>query len=149
MYKNKCMIYYFFKDNGRNFSVNRSSGNMLTHALLSFQFFTYGFIQIRFGLFDFFCFCVMSKKYNLLKLELVMAWFLVQSTINLSYQESNLSLIAPCDYWLIISFFQSHCLLSSTSKNKGLKRISKSAANVVFSGPQSLFFPSNVLKLTI
>ena len=42
-----------------------------------------------------------------------------------------------------------HCLLSSTSKNKGLKRISKSAANVVFSGPQSLFFPSNVLKLTI
>ena len=35
-------------------SVNRSSenGNMLSHALLSFLFFSHGFIQIRFGLFE-------------------------------------------------------------------------------------------------
>ena len=46
-----------------------------------------------------------------------------------------------------------HCLLFSTSKNKDLKRISKSATSVVlalnFSGTQSLLLPSNVLKLTI
>ena len=40
-----------------------------------------------------------------------------------------------------------HCLLFLKSKNKDLKRISKSAANVGLS--VSLFFHSNVLKLTI
>ena len=44
-----------------------------------------------------------------------------------------------------------HCILFSTSKNKDLKQILKSATDVAlnFSGPQNLFFPSNVLKLTI
>ena len=48
-------------------SVNRSSENMLSHALLSSLFFSHGFIQIRFGLFDFYCFCFMSNKYYLSK----------------------------------------------------------------------------------
>ena len=34
----------------------RCSENMLTHALLSLLFFSRGFIQIRFGNFDFFVF---------------------------------------------------------------------------------------------
>ena len=46
-----------------------------------------------------------------------------------------------------------HCLLFSTSENEDLKQILKSATDVVqhrnFSGPQSLFFLSNVLKLPI
>ena len=46
-----------------------------------------------------------------------------------------------------------HCLLFSTSKNKDLKRISKSATNVVlalkFLWTSKFVFPSNVSKLTI
>ena len=46
-----------------------------------------------------------------------------------------------------------NCLLFSTSKNKDLKRISKSATNVVlalkFPWASNFFFPSNVLKITI
>ena len=46
-----------------------------------------------------------------------------------------------------------HCLVFSTTKNKYLKGTSKSATNVVqhwnFSRSQSLFIPSNLLKLTI
>ena len=42
---------------------------MLTHALLSFVFFSHGFIQIHFGLFEFFvCFCFTSSRYYLSKL---------------------------------------------------------------------------------
>ena len=45
---------------------------MLTHALLSLLFFNHGFIQIRFGPFDFFvCFCFMSMKCYLSKLMLL------------------------------------------------------------------------------
>ena len=51
-------------------SVNRSSENKLTHAFLSFLFFSRGFIQIHFGLFDFFVF-VLSNKYYLSKLMLL------------------------------------------------------------------------------
>ena len=51
-------------------SVNRSSENKLTHAFLSFLCFSRGFIQIHFGLFDFFCF-VLSNKYYLSKLMLL------------------------------------------------------------------------------
>ena len=61
--------------------VNRSSGNMLTHALLSFHFFIHGFMQICFNLFKVFCFCFMSKKYCLSKLVLEFAWFRVQLMI--------------------------------------------------------------------
>ena len=48
-------------------SVNRSSEKMLSHALLSSLFFSHDFIQIRFALFEFFCFCFMSNKYYLSK----------------------------------------------------------------------------------
>ena len=48
-------------------SVNRSSENKLTQAFLWFLFFSHCFIQIRFGLFDFFAF-VLSSKYYLSKL---------------------------------------------------------------------------------
>ena len=50
-------------------SVNRSSENMLTHTLLSFLLFKHGFIQIRFGLFEFFSFCFISHKYYLILLD--------------------------------------------------------------------------------
>ena len=40
---------------------------MLLHTLLSFLFFSHGFIQIPFGLFDFFYFCFLSNKYYLSK----------------------------------------------------------------------------------
>ena len=36
---------------------------MLTHALLSLLIFSYGFTQIRSGLFEFFYFCFVSDKY--------------------------------------------------------------------------------------
>ena len=51
-------------------SVKRSSENKLTHAFLSFLFFSHCFIQIRFGLFDFSVF-VLSSKYYLSKLMLL------------------------------------------------------------------------------
>ena len=40
-----------FQDNAR---VNGSSKNMLAYVLLSFLVFEQGFIQIRFGIFEFF-----------------------------------------------------------------------------------------------
>ena len=39
---------------------------MLAHALLRLQFFEHGFIQIRFRIFEFFCFCLMNNKYFLI-----------------------------------------------------------------------------------
>ena len=42
---------------------------MLPHALLSLLVFEHGFIQIRFGIFEFFCFCFMSHKYFLILLN--------------------------------------------------------------------------------
>ena len=51
-------------------SVNRSSENKLTHAFLSFLFFSHSLIQLHFGLFDFFVF-VLSNKYYLSKLMLL------------------------------------------------------------------------------
>ena len=63
MYKNQCIVWYSFKDDNRNLSVKKSSGNMLTHALLSLQFFIHGFIQMHFVFFEFFCFSFMSKKH--------------------------------------------------------------------------------------
>ena len=45
-----------------------------------------------------------------------------------------------------------HCILFSTSKNKDLKRISKSTTNVptsTFLWTSEFVYPSNVLKLTI
>ena len=38
----------FIRRECRNLSVNKSTENMSTHAFLSFSFFIYGFIQIRF-----------------------------------------------------------------------------------------------------
>ena len=46
--------------------VNGSSKNMLAHALLLLLVFEHDFIQIRFGIFEFFCFCFMSNKYFLM-----------------------------------------------------------------------------------
>ena len=46
--------------------VNRSSKIMLTHALLSLLVFNHGFIQIRFSIFEIFCFCFMISKYYLI-----------------------------------------------------------------------------------
>ena len=51
-------------------SVNRSFENKLTHAFLSFLFFSHRLIQIDFGLFDYFFF-VLSNKYYLSKLMLL------------------------------------------------------------------------------
>ena len=45
--------------------VNGSSKNMLAHALLSLLVFEHVFIQIRYRIFEFFCFCFMSNKYFL------------------------------------------------------------------------------------
>ena len=42
---------------------------MLVHALLSLLVFEHGFIQIRFGIFEFFCFCFISNKYFLILLH--------------------------------------------------------------------------------
>ena len=42
--------------------VNESSKNMLAHALLLLLVFEDCFIQIRFCIFEFFCFCFMSDK---------------------------------------------------------------------------------------
>ena len=42
---------------------------MLQHTLLSLLVFEHGLIQIRFGIFEFFCFCFMSKKYFLMLLN--------------------------------------------------------------------------------
>ena len=53
MYKSQCMI-------------NESSKNMLAHALLPLLVFEHGFTQIRFSIFDFFCFCFMIDKYFLI-----------------------------------------------------------------------------------
>ena len=53
----------------------------------------------------------------------------------------------------IIAVTSFYCLLFSTSKNKDLKRISKSATSVVlalkFLWTSKFVFPSNALKLTI
>ena len=69
--KNQCitnsMMLHSFGDNARILSVNWSSENMLSHALLSSLFFSHGFIQIRFGLFEFFCFYFKSNNYYLSK----------------------------------------------------------------------------------
>ena len=46
--------------------VNRSSKIMLAHALLSLLVFNHGFIQIRFNIFENFCFCFMISKYALI-----------------------------------------------------------------------------------
>ena len=42
---------------------------MLAHTLLLLLVFEHGFIQIRFGIFEFFCFCFMSHKYFLILLN--------------------------------------------------------------------------------
>ena len=42
---------------------------MLAHPLLALLVFEHGFIQIRFGIFEFFCFCFMSNKYYLILLN--------------------------------------------------------------------------------
>ena len=43
---------------------------MLAHALLSLLVFNHGFIQIRFGLFELFCFCFMCNiLFNTIKFQ--------------------------------------------------------------------------------
>ena len=42
---------------------------MLAHALLSLLVFEHGFIQMGFGIFEFFRFCFMSNKYFLILLN--------------------------------------------------------------------------------
>ena len=42
---------------------------MLAHPLLPLLVFEHGFIQIRFGIFEFFCFCFMSNKCFLILLN--------------------------------------------------------------------------------
>ena len=44
----------FIQRKCRNLPVSRNSENMLTHARSPFLFFRHGFIQIRFGLTEFF-----------------------------------------------------------------------------------------------
>ena len=63
-YKNQCMtnnsmMKDLFQENSEIlfFSVNRSSKNMLTYALLSFLFFSHGFIQLILMIFIF-CFFI-------------------------------------------------------------------------------------------
>ena len=51
-------------------SVNKSCQSMLTHELLSFLFFSHGFIQIRFNFF--LCFCFMRKKFFFIKINSIM-----------------------------------------------------------------------------
>ena len=47
------MMLHSFQDNA-GIRVNGSSKNMLAHVLLSLLVFEHGFIQIRFGIFEFF-----------------------------------------------------------------------------------------------
>ena len=51
---------------------------MLPHALLSFLVSKHSFIQIYFGIFDFFCFCFMSNKYYLILLNFTSYLFSVK-----------------------------------------------------------------------
>ena len=71
MYKSQCMInsmmLHSLQDNAE--LVNVSFKNMLAHALLSLLVFKLGFIQMRFGIFEFFGFCFMSNKYFLMLLH--------------------------------------------------------------------------------
>ena len=50
MYKSRCMINSMMLQSLEDAGIYGSSENMLAHELLSFLF----FIQIRFGLFEFF-----------------------------------------------------------------------------------------------
>ena len=80
MYRSQCMInsmmLYSFQD---VVLVNGSSKNMIAHALLSLLVFKHGFIQISFGILDFFCFCFMSNKYYLILLTFTRYLFSVKT----------------------------------------------------------------------
>ena len=52
----------------------RSSGYMLTHALLPFLFFSHDFIQKHFDLFNFFCSCFMRNRSYLSKCHAIKLW---------------------------------------------------------------------------
>ena len=68
VYQNLCMI------NSVKLSVYRSFESMLTHALLSFLFFSRGFIQIRFDLCDF-CFVFVLWVANIIHQNLMLLIF--------------------------------------------------------------------------
>ena len=52
---------------------------MLAHPLLPLLVFEHGFIQIRFGIFEFFCFCFMSNKCFLILLNFTRYLFSVNN----------------------------------------------------------------------
>ena len=52
---------------------------MLAHALLPLLVFKHGFIQICFGILDFFCFCFMSNKHFLILLNFTQYLFSVNT----------------------------------------------------------------------
>ena len=72
---------------------------MLPHALLSLLVFKHSFIQIYFGIFDFFCFCFMSNKYYLILLNFTSYLFSVKKKI----------------YWLETYIMKLKCLGKSVS----------------------------------
>ena len=72
---------------------------MLPHALLSLLVFKHSFIQIYFGIFDFFCFCFVSNKYYLILLNFTSYLFSVKKKI----------------YWLETYIMKLKCLGKSVS----------------------------------
>ena len=52
---------------------------MLAHPLLPLLVFEHGFIQIRFGIFEYFCFCFMSNKLFLILLNFTQYLFSVNT----------------------------------------------------------------------
>ena len=72
---------------------------MLAHALLSLLVFNHGVIQIRFGLFELFCFCFMSNKYCLMPLNfrryVLSEWNLINTKVKGFMKVSHVSWNVP------------------------------------------------------
>ena len=72
------MMLHSFQDNA-GIRYNKSFKKMLAHPLLVLLVFEHGFIQIRFGIFEFFCFCFMSNKCFLMLLNFTRYLFSVNA----------------------------------------------------------------------
>ena len=70
---------------------------MLAHPLLALLVFEHGFIQIRFGIFDFFCFCFMSNKCFLILLNFTRYLFSV-NTMNVQKQPPEVFCKKMCSW---------------------------------------------------
>ena len=72
---------------------------MLAHALLSLLVFNHGVMQIRFGLFELFCFCFMSNKYYLMPLNfrryVLSEWNLINTKVKGFMKVSHVSWNVP------------------------------------------------------